>query len=226
MNHVNPEPLIDIQKVIIDRRQRLVILLERLEQYRLRLKEPPRDHHIRHVLQHPSPAGEIGTRVRRPQEDDAVRRHEDRPVILLVVRAHVVAVQQGALGDDAAEGVGDPDQREAVGAFGLAVRGQGGDEALGVHVDEVVRGGLLVLFVGVDVGVVAVDEDVGVGVLEAGGEEVGGPVDAGARGGPCLCGVAVEAMDEDDVGCGEGVVVDGGELVASNVFGDGPLGCC
>jgi hypothetical protein len=91
-------------------------------------------------------------------------------------------------------------------------------------VNEVVRGGFFVFFVGVDVGVVAVDEDVGVSVLEAGGEEVDRPVDAGAGGGPCPCGVAVEAVDEDDVGRGEGVVVDLGELVASDVFGDGPLG--
>lgn len=59
MNHVNTKPLIDIQKVVIDIRQRLVILLQRLEQHRLRLKELPGHNSIRHALQHEPPCSSI-----------------------------------------------------------------------------------------------------------------------------------------------------------------------
>lgn len=55
VDHVNPEPLVDVQEVVVDIRQRLVVLLEGLEQHRLGLEQLPGHNGIRHALQHEPP---------------------------------------------------------------------------------------------------------------------------------------------------------------------------
>lgn len=57
-------------------------------------------------------------------------------------------------------------------------------------------------------------------VFECGRQEVDGPVDAVFARGPSLEGVAVEAVDEDDVCFCEGVGVDSCELVTGGGQGD------
>ena len=54
--------------------------------------------------------------------------------------------------------------------------------------------GTAVVAIGVDVGVVAVDEDVGMGILERAREQIGRPEDA-VRSGPGLVRGAVETVD-------------------------------
>lgn len=55
VDHVNPEPLVDVEEVVVDIRQRLVVLLEGLEQHRLGLEQLPGHNGIRHALQHEPP---------------------------------------------------------------------------------------------------------------------------------------------------------------------------
>ena len=156
VNHMNTEPLVNIQKMVIDIRQRLVILLQRLEQYTLTLKKPLGHNRIRHALQHKPPRRGITARMRRTQEHEPVRRHVDGAVMLMVRGAEVVGVQQRALDEDAAEAVAHPDDGILVGAFAAAVESQAGNEGLGVLVDKVVAGAAVVA-ARVDVCVVAVD---------------------------------------------------------------------
>ena len=190
MNHVYPKLLINIQKVAINPLQRLVILLQRLKQHRLGLEKRPRHHHIRHLLQHASPRSYIRARMRRSEKDDPIRRHKDRAEILLVPSQDIIRVQQRPLGQDPAEAVGDPYYGDSLGALALAELGERCDEGLGMLVDEVVAGAAVAAG-GVDVGVVAVYEDVGVFVLERGWEQVCGPEDAVCWCCPGPLGVAV-----------------------------------
>lgn len=215
MDHMDAESLIDILKVVIDIRQHLIVLLQRLEQDTLALEKLFGHNDVRHALQHETPSGGVAARVRRAEEHEAVRRHVDGAVVLVVGGAQVVGVQQRALDEDAAEAVAHPDDGVLVGALTAAVQRQAGDERLRVLVDKVVAG-TAVVAARVHVGVVPVDQHVGLQAAQRCREEVGRPERAVGRG-PGSFGGAVEAVDEDNVDIGIWVRVDGGRFVAGYV---------
>ena len=78
--------------------------------------------------------------MRRAQEDDGVAGYKDGAKVFMVMSANVVGVQQGPLGDNSTQAVRNPDNGKLPGALACAVLGKGRDQALGVHVDEVVAG--------------------------------------------------------------------------------------
>lgn len=145
--------------------------------------------------------------MRGAEEDEAKCRHIDGSIVLMVCHAQVIRVQQRALHQDAAQAVADPDNGVSKSAFALPVQSEVRNECLGMLVYEVVACAAVVL-ARVHIGVVPVDEDVGLDALEGLGQEIGRPEGAVA-GGPCLFRVAVEAVDEDDVYLGVWVGVDG-----------------
>ena len=81
---------------------------------------------------------------------------------------------------------------------------------------------LLVIPSRVYVGVVAIDEDIGMGVFERARQEISWPEDAVLRR-PRLLGLAVQAVDEDDVHFGLRMSVHGGTLIARDLLVNGPL---
>lgn len=168
VDHVDPEPLVDVQKVVVDIGQRLILLLQRLEQHGFRLEEAAGHDGVGHALQHETPSRGVGPGVRRAQEDQAKGRDEDGAIVLVVRGFHVVGVEERALDQDASEAVADPDDGVPVGAFALAEHGEVGDEGLGVLVDEVVARAAVVL-PRVHIGVVSVGEDVGLGAAKGRG---------------------------------------------------------
>lgn len=138
--------------------------------------------------------------------------------------SEVVRIQQRALGEDAAEAVGNPNDGVPLGALALAVKGKSRDQGLSMVMDEVVTG----IFdrslpeTPIDVGVVPVHQDIGMLLLQRRRQQVGGPVHS-VRGLPCLLWSAVQAVDEDDVGFGLRVSVHGCKLEPSRVLVDGGL---
>jgi hypothetical protein len=118
--------------------------------------------------------------------------------------------------------VRNPDDGKLPGALASAVLGKRRDQALGVHVDEVVAGTRRCFGVGDDVGIVSIDQNVGVLALQRCRQQVSGPVDA-VLGCPGPYGVSVEAVDEYDVSFCLWVAVYRCNLKASYGFVDGPL---
>lgn len=80
----------------------------------------------------------------------------------------VIRIQQRALHQDTAETVAHPNNGVSKGPFTLSVEGEAGNERLGMLVDEVIAGTAVIL-ARVDVGVVAVDEDICLYALEGSG---------------------------------------------------------
>lgn len=81
-----------------------------------------------------------------------------------------------------------------------------------MEVDEVVTGVRSVLL-GVNIGVVAVDEHICTGIFERGGQEVCRPEDTIRLRRPCPLRVSVQAVDEDDVDLGIWMGVDSSGFV-------------
>lgn len=111
MNHMNTKTLINIQKVIIDIRQRLVILLQRLKQHTLGLKELLGHDGIRHALQHESPRSSVRPDMRSTEEYKTKCRHIYRSVVFMIRHSQVIRVQQRTLHQDTTEAVTHPDNR-------------------------------------------------------------------------------------------------------------------
>lgn len=99
--------------------------------------------------------------MRCAEENDTVRRDIHRSKIIVVLRPDIVGIQQCSLGQDTAQTVSNPDDGILQRALALAVVRERGDEGLSVVVDEVVACAA-VIPAGVDIGVIAVDEHVGV----------------------------------------------------------------
>ncbi len=115
----------------------------------------------------------------------------------------------------------DPDDWIGGRQFVLAIVCKRRNQRLRMHEYEVVTW-IRAMFLGVDIGIVAVDEDVGTGFSEGDGEEVGGPEDA-ILSGPRLLRLPIQAMHEDDIYLGIGVSVDSGGFVARDLLVDRAL---
>lgn len=212
MDHLHTEALVNVQKVVVDIGQRLILSLQRPEENRFRLEEASWHDGIGHALQHQAPCCGIRSSMWRSQEDESICRDEDGSIVLVVRRFDIVGVENSALDQDAPQAVADPDDGVSECAFALAEHGQVGDEGLGMLVDVVVAGAAIIL-PRVHVGVVSICENIGVCALESLGQEVRRP-EAAVAGCPCLLGIAVEAVDEDDVDFGIGMSPDRAGLVA------------
>lgn len=74
-----------------------------------------------------------------------------------------------------------------------------------------IRASALVAAKGIDVRIVAVDQDTGLGLTQSDWQQLGGPEDT-VLCGPCVLWVAVEAVDENDVYSCFGMGIDFGDL--------------
>ncbi len=81
---MNPESLVDIEKMVVDALQRLVVSLQRLQQHGLRIEELPWNDDVRHGLEYMTPSSNVGSHVRRAQEDDSISGYKDGTVVLVV----------------------------------------------------------------------------------------------------------------------------------------------
>lgn len=197
MEEVNVKAVEDLNELAIDVLQGLIVGLEGIDQLRLRVHDLLRKHDGTDPFQSVAPLGNIGAVVRCAQEEDAVSGYEDGAIVLGLQASDFGAVDQGPLDHQTSQAMGHPNDG-TLGSFAAAVGDQLGNQMFGVVVYLIFRGAI---GEACDIGIVSIDQDASLQalILEFGGEGLSGPEDVCAFAGPSVAGLAVQAVDENDV---------------------------